>query len=155
MPSFVEIGGGAHFCVLSWHGMSHVCCTVYILLYRSRNYAPKFPAGNFVAQPENVTVSSGQMGTFTCKVGRNGLTGVYWLITTERLQPIQLQEFYQANSSVPSEGMNDQQTSSIALQMIGTSETNNTSVECIAYYSNPEYILSDKVYLRVQGKLCV
>ncbi len=22
MPSFVEIGGGAHFCVLSWHGMS-------------------------------------------------------------------------------------------------------------------------------------
>ncbi len=23
-PSFVEIGGGAHFCVLSWHGMSHM-----------------------------------------------------------------------------------------------------------------------------------
>ncbi len=24
MPSFVEIGRGAHFFVLSWHGMSHL-----------------------------------------------------------------------------------------------------------------------------------
>ncbi len=115
----------------------------------------KFPAGSFVAQPENVTVYSGQMARFTCKVSRNGLEGVYWLITEERLLPIQLQNFYQASTWVPSEGVNDQQTSSIALQMIGTSETNNTSVECIAYYPNPEYILSDRVYLRVQGKLCV
>ena len=108
-----------------------------------------FSASSFVVQPENVTVYSGQMGTFICKVSRSGQMGHYWLITEERLQPIQLQDFYQASTWFPSD---DQITSSIGLQMIGTSETNNTSVECIAYYLNPEYILSDRVYLRVQGK---
>ncbi len=81
--------------------------------------------------------------------------GLYWLITEKRLQPIQLQDFYQASTWFPSEGFSGQMTSSIALQMIGISETDNTSVECIAYYLNPEYILSDRVYLRVQGMYTV
>ncbi len=114
-----------------------------------------FPAGSFIAPPDNVTVYSGQMATFTCKVSRSGQMGHYWLITEERLQPIQLQNFYQASTWFPSEGVNGQIISSIALQMIGISETNNTSVECIAYYLNPEYILSDRVYLRVQGMYTV
>ncbi len=111
-------------------------------------------AGSFVATPENVTVYSGQMATFTCKVSRSGQRGLYWLITEERFQPGFLQNFYQASISFPNGGVSDDGlTSYVAFQMIGTSETNNTSVECIAYYPNPEYILSDRVYVSVQGKL--
>ncbi len=109
------------------------------------------PAGSFVAVPENVTVYSGEMARFTCKVTQSGQHGLYWLITEESLQPIQLPDIYKASVWDPEE-LDDPHTSSRALQMVGVSETNNTSVECIAYYLNPEYIISDKVYLRVQGK---
>ncbi|XP_064389274.1 uncharacterized protein LOC135337289 isoform X3 [Halichondria panicea] len=129
------------------------CCTLVLLIACILLFCDGVIAGSFIAPPDNVTVYSGQMATFTCKVSRSGQMGHYWLITEERLQPIQLQNFYQASTWFPSEGVNGQIISSIALQMIGISETNNTSVECIAYYLNPEYILSDRVYLRVQGIL--
>ena len=103
--------------------------------------------------PENVTVYSGEMARLTCKVTQSGQSGLYWLITEERLLPSNLPDFYQASRYIWSpEGFDDPYTTSIALEMIGISETDNTSVECIGHYSNAGYILSDKVYLRVQGK---
>ncbi len=91
------------------------------------------------------------MARFTCKVTESGQWGLYWWVTEERLQPGHLPDFYQVSTWDP-EVMDDLSTSSRVLQMIGTSETNNTSVECEAIYPYAENIRSDKVYLLVQGK---
>ncbi len=111
------------------------------------------PAGSFVAPPENVTVYSGEMARFTCKVTESGQWGLYWHITEEQLEPGRLPDSYQARNWDPEE-IDDLSTTTIALEIIGISETNHTSVECSAYYPNAHIktIRSDRVYLRVQGK---
>ncbi len=91
------------------------------------------------------------MARYTCKVSESGVSGLLWLITEDWLQPDELDNIYQASAWDPDDTY-DPYTSSIALEMIGISETHNTSVECIAYYPNTKNILSDRVYLRVQGK---
>ncbi len=55
MPSFIEIGGGAHFCLLSWHGMSPLyaycnfrCLSLYVCLAFIRCILPIFIAESFL-----------------------------------------------------------------------------------------------------------